>query len=575
MLLEGGFAVEQMLRIDMGSQAARFEPLPDCYRYLGGRALTSAIVSAEVDPTCDALSPGNKLVLAPGLLSGTVVSSSSRISAGAKSPLTGGIKEANAGGNTGWRLAQHGLRAVIIEGQATAGDWLIAVIGGGECRLEPAGDLIGLGTYAAASRLRERFGEKAALALIGPAGEQLMQVAGIANTDPEGRPARLCARGGLGAVMGSKGLKAVVVLDPGPNVAPALVDPALWRSETRVYVRALRDSPAIDRYRKLGTATTLEFVNKLGGLPIRNFSRGQDPATEAITGLHMAEVIKARGGLNSHSCMTGCVIQCSNVWADREGREVTSSMEFETNTLLGANLEIYDFDVIARFTEACNDLGVDTIETGGAIGVAMQGGVLRFGDVDGVLDIFAQMRSGGILGKLIGAGAAMVGRVLGVREVPCVKGQTMAAYDPRVIKGNGVTYATSPMGADHTAGQTIGAKTDHLDPAGKVALSREAQIMAAALDSLGFCAFAGKIYEQVAENIRAMYEARFGEPISAAQVRQLALDTIKAEVAFNRAAGLGPATDRIPEWMRTTPLAPHGAVFDIREEELDRIWETD
>ncbi|HWI64117.1 MAG TPA: aldehyde ferredoxin oxidoreductase N-terminal domain-containing protein, partial [Symbiobacteriaceae bacterium] len=170
--------MEQMLRICMGDLTHRFEPLPADYALLGGRALTSRILCDEIDPTCDALGPNNKLVLAPGLLSGTVLSNSSRISAGAKSPLTGGIKESNAGGNTGWRLAQHGLRAVIIEGAAPAGQWYIAIITGTECRFEPAGDLAGLGTYEAAARLQERFGKKAALAVIGRAGEQRMNVAG-------------------------------------------------------------------------------------------------------------------------------------------------------------------------------------------------------------------------------------------------------------------------------------------------------------------------------------------------------------------------------------------------------------
>ena len=565
--------MEQILRIDLGDRTHRFEPLPVAYQWLGGRALTSRILCDEVDPTCDALGPNNKLVLAPGLLSGTVVSSSSRISAGAKSPLTGGIKESNAGGNTGWRLAQHGLRAVIFEGAATTGQWLIAVITGSDCRFEPADDLIGLGTYETAARLFARFGQKAALAVIGPAGEQRMNVAGICNTDPEGRPSRICARGGMGAVMGAKGLKAIVVPDPGANVAPDLADLSAWRENAKAYLKELTASPAIARYRDLGTAGTLEVVNKLGGLPIRNFSRGKDASTEAVTGLQMAETIKERGGQTSHSCMTGCAIQCSNVWVDPQGREMASSMEFETNTLLGPNLEIYDFDAIARFTHQCNDLGIDTIETGGAIGVAMAGGALPYGDMAAVMGLFGEMRRGTVMGKLIGAGATTVGRVLGVREVAAVKGQAMAAYDPRAIKGNGVTYATSPMGADHTAGNTIGAKVDHLDPQGKVALSREFQMVSTVLDMLGFCSFARVVYAATAEQIRGLFAARFGRPITDEQIRAIALETIRREIAFNRAAGLGPATDRIPEWMRTSPLPPHAARFDVADEELDRIWE--
>ncbi|MGE5675865.1 MAG: aldehyde ferredoxin oxidoreductase C-terminal domain-containing protein [Mycobacterium leprae] len=567
--------MEQILRINMGGPAACFEPCPQEYRDLGGRALTSRLVSDEVDPTCDPLGPNNKLVFAPGLLSGTTLSSSSRISAGAKSPLTQGIKESNAGGQTGWRLAQHGVRALIVEGQAAPGQWYIAVVDGQHCAIEPAGSLVGLGTFAAAALLRERYGAKAAVAVIGQPGEQLMHVAGIAHTDPEGRPTRLCARGGLGAVMGAKGLKAIVVLDPGPNVLPDMASVPAWREGTKEYHKRLLATPAVERYRQIGTAGTLEMVNKLGGLPIRNFSRGQDAATEAITGVHMADVIRERGGQNSHSCMSGCAIQCSNVFVDQTGKEVASSMEFESNTLLGANLEIFDLDAIAQFTARCNDLGIDTIETGAAIGVAMEGGLLPFGDVAAVLNLLEQMRTGSLLGKLIGAGAAVVGRAVGVRHVPCVKGQAMAAYDPRVIKGNGVTYATSPMGADHTAGNTVGAAVDHLDPIGKVELSREAQIVCAVLDTLGFCAFTRATFGNAGEQVRALFAARLGRPVSDEELRALALTTIRCEVAFNRAAGLGPATDRIPEWMRTEGLAPHDARFDVSDEELDRIWEKD
>lgn len=563
--------MEQMLRLDMRTLSARFQPLPAEYRLMGGRALTSRLVAAEVDPACDPLGPHNKLVLAPGLLSGTVLSSSSRLSAGAKSPLTGGIKEANSGGNTGWRMAQHSIRALVVEGQPEPGQWYIAVVSRDQCRFEPAGDLVGLGTYETSARLFERFGKKAAIALIGPAGEQRLNIAGIANTDPEGRSSRFCARGGLGAVMGSKGLKAIVILDPGANSMPDMIDLPMWRENSKPYLQELRTSPSIARYRDFGTASTLEFVNKLGALPIRNFSRGSDPETERISGLLMAEVIKQRGGQNSHSCMTGCAIQCSNVWVDQEGKELASSMEFETNCLFGSNLEIFDFDAIAQFTWECNDLGVDTIETGGAVGVAMEGGVIPFGDVEGVKDLLRQIRQGTVLGRLIGAGATMAGKVLGVR-VASVKGQVMAAYDPRGIKGNGVTYATSPMGADHTAGQTVAHKVDHLDPKGKVAISREVQVVATLLDALGFCNFARAVYPATTAQFLNLYKARTGVEVTEAEMLQMARETILTEIAFNRRAGLGPETDRIPEWMREVPLAPHETVFDVPQEEMDQIW---
>ncbi|HYF90766.1 MAG TPA: aldehyde ferredoxin oxidoreductase C-terminal domain-containing protein [Symbiobacteriaceae bacterium] len=569
--------MNKLLRVNLTESFLRSEALPEAYKFLGGRALTSRIVADEVNPLADPLGPHNRLVFAPGLLSGTTLSSSSRISVGAKSPLTGGIKEANAGGETGLYLAQAGYRAVVVEGARPAGDWVVLVVDAdGNPRLEAAADLTGIGSFETAKRLFERYGRDAALALIGPTGEMRMSIAGIGNTDREGRPSRLAARGGLGAVMGAKGLKALVVLGDARHPLRA-VDPELWKQSQKTYNQGLQTLPATkERYPTFGTAATLELVNKLGGLPTRNFARGQFEQVDKISGITMRETILERGGEGTptHSCMAGCVIRCSNVFPDSKGREIASSMEFETNALFGSNMEIADFDWIARYTWLCNDLGSDTIETAGAIGVAMQAGVLPFGDAHGVAHLLdEEIRRGTPLGRILGGGAAHVGRTYGVREVPVVKGQTFAAYDPRAIKGNGVTYVTSPMGADHTAGNTIAAKTDQLDPAGKVALSRTVQIANMAMDMLGFCAFARGVSDLSPDAFEGFFAARLGENWNWSEVQALALDALKREVAFNRAAGLGRETDRLPEWMRETPLPPHQALFDVDEAELARIWD--
>lgn len=565
--------MERILRVNMTDRSYRIEPLPQEWRLLGGRAITSRIVATEVDPLCDPLGPNNKLVLAPGLLSGTTLSSSSRISAGAKSPLTGGIKESNGGGQSGLKLAQLGYRAVIIEGQPREPGWWLLVVGPESVRFERADDLAGLGQYETARRLFERFGRKVGLSLIGPAGEMKMNIAGIGNTDPEGRPGRLCARGGIGAVMGSKGLKAIVYEDVGYK-PPKSLDDAIWKTASKAYVQELRTQPATaERYPKLGTLGVLELVNKVGGLPVHNFSWGQDERALEIGGIRVREIILERGGQTTHSCMTGCIIQCSNVFVDKEGQEVASSMEFETHGLLGSNLEIFDVDWIARFTRECNDLGVDTIETGGAIGVAMEAGVLRWGDAEGVMRLMDEIRAGTVFGRVLGAGAGIAGKVLGVQRVPVVKNQTISAYDPRAVKGNGVTYATSPMGADHTAGNTIALPIDHLDPSDKVAVSREIQIVATALDVLGFCNFARGVMSATPQTFADLFNARMGTNFTPDDIRRYAVNVVKEEIEFNRRAGLGPGTDRLPEWLRTEPLPPHGAVFDVPDEELDRIWE--
>lgn len=556
----------------MRDRSVSTEAFPDAYWNLGGRSLTSRILCDEIDPMCDPLGPDNKLVFAPGLLSGTVLSSSSRISVGCKSPLTGGIKESNAGGQSGLKMAMMGYRAMIVEDMAKEAGWWILVVGRDGARFEPGDDLAGQGSTATAAKLLERFGKKVGISLIGPAGQMLMNIAGIGNTDPEGRPGRMNARGGVGAVMGSKRLLAIVWNETSYTAVPSL-DAALWKSSAKDYTTELRTQPATaERFPKFGTAGTLEVVNKLGGLPVRNFSSGQDARADEISGLRMREIILERGGQTTHSCMTGCAIQCSNVFVDKAGNETASSMEFETNGLLGSNLEIFDFDAIAGFTFQCNDLGIDTIETGGAMGVAMEAGIIKWGDAEGVMAALADIRSGASLGRVLGLGAGLAGRALGVRRVPVVKNQTISAYDPRTIKGNGVTYCTTAMGADHTAGNTIGARTDHLDPADKVGISREAQIASTLLDVFGFCNFARGVIAGKPETFTELYEARLGKPISTVEMRSYAAMVNRMELEFNQRAGL-PVVDRLPEWMRQERLPPHNSSFDVTEAAMARIWD--
>lgn len=564
------------MRLNMRTQAITVQPVPAAWQHLGGRGLTSHIVAEEVDPLCDPLGPHNKLVFAPGLLSGTTASSSNRISIGCKSPLTGGIKESNAGGETGGRLAQVGLRAIIVDDAAPKGEWYVLVISSDGAHLEPAAELVGMPNRTAAERIRERWGhKKVCFSLCGPAGEMQMNLAGIEHNDVQGRPSRIAARGGVGAVMGSKGLKAIVIM-PDVKVPLTFDDQSVWKDAFKTYHKALLEHPSTAKnYPLFGTAATLETVNKFGGLPTRNFSNGQFEGADAISGVRMREIMLERGGdaLPTHACMTGCIIRCSNVWADKDGKEVVSSMEFETNGLMGSNLGIDDFDAIAEFTHLCDELGVDTIETGATIGVAFEAGLGTFGNKDDVVRLLEEIRLGTPLGRILGAGAALTGKILGVRRVPVVKNQAISAYDPRAIKGNGVTYVTSPMGADHTCGNTIGAKTDHLDPKDKVALSRQLQIICTLLDIFGFCNFARNPVTVDHSYVVNMINSRFGTEVTWAGLEQLAKEVVLEEIAFNRRAGLGPETDRLPEWMLEEPLAPHQSVFDVPEADYMRIWE--
>lgn len=560
-------------RVNMRTKSFQREPVPEGWEKLGGRGLLARILLDEVLPTCDPLGPNNKLVFAPGLLVGHMVSSTDRISIGAKSPLTGGVKESNAGGRTGLQLTNLGIKALIIEEQPEEEGWWLLHLSTDGVRFERADEFAGLGVYAVAPPLLERYGDKVAIALIGPGGEMRLRSAGIQNLDKDRVPSRISARGGIGAVMGSKRLKAIVI-DGSKGSKPPLADPEGFKRAQKEYTQALMAHPQTAVYRDYGTSAVLMMCQGFGALPTRNFSNGQFEGAENISGEVLRQTLLKRGGdcETSHACMAGCTIRSSNVFGDVNGKAVVSPLEYETIGLMGSNLGIDDLDTIARLNFEVNDLGLDTIEVGAALGVAADAGLMQFGDGERAMELINEIRRGTPLGRLLGNGAGLTGQVLGVERIPVVKNQAFSAYDPRTIKGTGVTYATSPQGADHTCGLTIRAKVNHLDPAGQADLSRSVQINMAGYDSLGACIFSGFGYSVVPHIIPALINARYGWDAPADYLQVLGRETLKLEREFNRRAGFTAADDRLPEWMTRQALAPMNAVFDVPEEDLDNVF---
>lgn len=564
---------ERVWRADIGAREVKVEAVPESWERFGGRGMIPRVLLDEIDPACDPLGPGNKLVFCPGLLVGHRISSCDRISIGGKSPLTGGVKESNAGGRTGLQLAYLGIRVLIIEGWPGGDEWWVLHLSADGGRFEPAEGLAGLGVYETAPPLIERYGDHVAIALIGPGGEMGMLSAGIQNLDKDEEPSRIAARGGLGAVMGSKRLKAIVI-DGSTGEAPPLVDEDGFNEAKKYYTKELLAHPQTTTYADYGTAAMTLMCNGFGGLPTRGFSIGEFEAAEKISGEAMRDLLLARGGDadTTHACMAGCVIRCSNCFANDKGEKVVSPVEYETIGLVGSNLGIDSLDDVARINYLLNDIGLDTIEIGAALGVAAQAGLMDFGDSARAMELVEEIGQGTPLGRVLGNGAQVTGSVFGVRRVPVVKGQAISAYDPRAIKGTGVTYATSPQGADHTAGLTIRAKVDHLDPAGQVEVSRDAQLKMAGYDTLGACLFAGFGYAKAPGAIRDLIRTRYGWDPGEDVLKDLGRQTLELEREFNHAAGLGPEDDRIPEWMTQEPLPPHEAVFDVPEEELDEVF---
>ena len=564
----------QTWRVNMRTRTLKREPFPQSWERLGGRGLSARILLDEIDPACEPLGPNNKLVFAPGLLVGHMLSSTDRISIGGKSPLTGGIKEANAGGRTGLQMTHLGIKALIMEDwPAEPGLWVLFLDAAG-AKFEPAADLAGLGVYDTSARLIERYGEKVAIALIGPGAEMKLRSAGIQNVDRDHVPSRIAARGGLGAVMATKGLKAIV-FDGASGQKPPILDLEAFRKAQKEFTQALMANPQVGIYKNYGTAGMTRMTQAFGALPTRNFSSGQFEGSEDISGETMRDWLLERGGDSqpSHACMAGCTIQCSNVFAGEDGKMIVSPLEYETISLMGSNLGISDLDMIARLNWEVNDLGLDSIEVGAALGVAAEAGLMKFGDGARALELLDEIRQGTPLGRVIGSGAGTVGLVFGIERVPVVKNQAFSGYEPRSIKGTGVTYATSPMGADHTAGLTIRLKIDHLDPKIQAGYSRTAQINMAGYDTLGACIFAGNGFAAAPHTISALLNARYGWDTPADILQVLGRETLKIEREFNRRAGFTKVHDRLPEWMTREPVPPTNAVFDVPEEDLDNLFD--
>ena len=576
--------MDTILRIDVGAAGepkVTTESLGD-YAGLGGRGLTSAIIATEVPADAHPLGPENKVVIAPGLLSGTAAAMSGRLSVGCKSPLTGGIKEANSGGQAAQLLARLGYAAIVLEGARRNDTWYVVRINSEGVTVTADDSVRGATNYQLMDRFLGEYEKKGAMISIGTAGEFGYANSTVSITDIEGRPTRHAGRGGAGAVMGSKGIKAILVDGEGTKVrVPA--NPDAFKAASKAWSAGLAAHPVTgEGLPAYGTNVLTNVINEAGGFPTRNFATGQFEGASKISGETQAEMEIERGGSATHGCHRGCTIQCSGTFVDKEGNYVTKQPEYETVWAHGADCGIDDLDVIAQLDRLDDDYGLDTIEMGATIAVAMEAGVAPFGDGKAAIDLLHQVGKGTPLGRILGSGAATTARVFGIEHAPCVKGQAMPAYDPRAIKGIGVTYATSTMGADHTAGYAVatnilkvGGDVDPLKAEGQAELSRNLQIATAAVDATGMCLFVAFAVLDQPETFQALVDLLngcYGWNLDAAGVTSYGQRILAYERDFNERAGFTKADDRLPRYFLREPLAPHGVVFDVSDAELDSVF---
>jgi len=582
-----------ILRINMADRSYKLEELPDKYKYLAGRGFTSTLIHDEVPALAHPLGPNNKLVFSPGFTTGTAAPTSARVSCGAKSPLTGGIKESNAGSEWPCALARMHIRGLVVEGQPPQnGKYWVAHLtwdkdeGKPKVEFSPADEYVGLTAQSSFDKVYQNFGKRVTIAGIAAAGEHMNSNSGIVFDDQSSRATRYAGRGGLGAVMGSKRLKYILIDSKGaPGVE--IKDKSLFNEGRKKLTESLRTHDITKPKGGLnthGTAVLINVLNEAGGLPTRNFSSGRFEGAPDIAGEAVFDGNEERLGkkLYNHACSPGCIIQCSNTWHHEDGTEHVSCVEYESSWALGANCGIDDLDVVAELIRLCNEYGFDTIETGTTLAVAMEAGVAEFGDGERAIELLHEMGQGTPLGRILAAGTEHTAEVLGVVRSPTVKGQSMPAYEPRAVKGIGVTYATTPMGADHTAGYTIAPEilgvsdtVDPLSPKGKADLSRAFQASTAFIDSSGHCLFIAFAILDIEKGFQGMIDevnGILGTSFTGDDILEMGKDILRTERAFNEAAGFTKAHDRLPEFMKYEKLPPHDGVYDVPDEALDAVF---
>jgi aldehyde:ferredoxin oxidoreductase len=562
------------LVVDMKALTASKEPMDEEFTELGGKALIAEYLIRNVPPKCDPLGEQNHLLFCTTVFAGTKLTTAHRLSVGGKSPLTGGIKESNSGGYAASLLAEQGIKLIVVK-ERPAGDglWILHLDAKGNASLEDASIYKGVNNYEFVKKIHEHFGNKLATVSIGSAGERLYKSASIQISEfNSGHPCRSAARGGMGALMGSKCLKAIVIEKPEERFNVTYADEANFNEACQKLNKMVAEGAKKDPFHNIGTISTIEVTGASGILPVDNFSGKLFPAYKEVGANKFMTNLATRGGRNKCPCQPGCVVQCSNIYNDKDGNYLTSGFEYETIAIMGPNCHIADLDVIARMDHICDDLGIDTIETGNAIAMCMDAGKIKWGDSDAAFALLKEMADGTEFGRLLGEGCEAVGKSLGCKRIPVVKHQSMAGYDPRNTKGTGITYATSPMGADHTAGLTMGRAFDDTGRAAQAYVSNKLQIAMAFADSM-MCIFAFAHAVAGLPLLAQLMAALYGGEPDLSRVTTMGVKTLLTERAFNKMAGMTSEDDKLPDFFYNERSVATGSKFDIDDIELDAIFD--
>ncbi len=543
-----------LLRVDLESRISNKEPISSdlLLKFMGGRGLGVHFMSREVDSLADPLGPGNKLVIATGPMTGTPVPTAGRFSAISKSPLTGTIFDCNSGGSFGPRLKNCGIDALIIERQATEPVYIV-VRPPGRVEIQACNDLWGKDVPSTTSALRAIYGNECRVACIGPAGENLVLISNIMNDVHHA-----LGRGGLGAVMGSKHLKAIVVApgDKASRIPTTVAKPDVLKIVIEEINKRINASPLTGKgLRMFGTAQLVNLMNAMGIFPVRNFQRGHDPRADSISGEKIIETIFE----NKTACYM-CPIACGRM--TRTSTRKGKGPEYESVWALGADCDVFDLEKITDANYECNALGIDTISAGATIACAMElnekgklSGAwndVTFGNADCLIDLVQKIARKDGIGAELGTGSRKLAQKFGAPELAMqVKGLEMPAYDPRGAFGMALAYATSNRGACHLRAYTIGAEMlglpklfDRFSFSDKPDLVVKLQNSNAFYDSIVACKFTGMGVPD--DYYSRAVSAIVGHDITVTDAELIGERIYTLERWFNVKAGILGKDDRLP-----------------------------
>jgi aldehyde:ferredoxin oxidoreductase len=560
------------LQIDLSSGTTTVHPLPETVfaRLIGGVGLASYLLGRACPPRADPLGPENPLVVASSPFIGTGITTASKVAVAAKSPQTGMIGDSLTSSYLALALKRTGYDALVITGQAPG--WMVLVVDDEAVRLLPGEDLLGLDPAATADAIRAELGSGFRVAAIGVAGERGVRYAAISNDG------RLAGRTGIGAVMGSKRLKALAVR--GSHRLPPVADPrGVVRAARELAERSL--GPGTAKYRELGTTANLAFFSRLGVLPTRNFQTGTFEAAEAISG----ERLGLEHRVDRHGC-AACTIGCEHHFRTRDHDEtVEVRLEYESLFALGSLCGVSDPNAVLRAAALCDHYGMDTISAGSTVAWAMEcveRGVHlpgspdewpRFGDADALLRTIQAIGERRGLGDLLAEGSRRAAEVVGQGSdawAMHVKGLELPGYDPRTLKAAALGFAVSTRGACHNRSAAYEIDfSDQLDPhgsplawAGAVAASED---RAAVMDSLTLCKFLRHCFGDLFAEAAELFALVTGVPMTADALRLAGTRINTVKKWFNIAQGWTRADDTLPPRLLANEAGGLTAV------ELDRL----